>query len=1354
MTNETQRLDGTDPAPPPGTVTQPLHTAGGPATTGGSPAAPGVPADVPAAVGRYRIVGFKGRGGFGSVFVGFDDTLNRKVAVKIPHRAVVGIGADHFLHEARRLARLRHPGIVTVFDAGVQNGRGYIVSDLIDGDPLDAWLARATPTVADAARVAAGVADALAHAHGQGIVHRDVKPSNVILTPDGRPVLLDFGIALAADDDAGAWRGMVTGTPGYMSPEQARGETDGVDGRTDVYSLGVVLYEMLVGRRPFRADSVEDVLRQTEFDPPRPPRELIPGMPAEVEQACLRALEKRPADRYETAQEFAAALRAAADAAEAPPTRREPVAPAPPPGATPGHRSARPAPHTAAPERRQVTLLAAGLEWPAGAGPADPEERFEQASAFRAACEAAVRRYEGAPLAAGPVFTACFGYPTAVEDAAPRALRAAADVLATRPAAGPGQPFAWAAVHTGPAVVGGAALVEGDVLTVAARLEAAARPGAVLATGPTHRLARELFEWEPLGAHEVRGAGPVELFRVAGPGKGSTRLDAAGPAGLTPLVGRDQEVGLLRDRWELVCEGLGQIVLLVGEPGIGKSRLTHTLKERLRAESGAAGSPVVEWRCEPVHRDSPLHPAVEYFRRAFHLGDGPPAVQAERLAAHLGRVGLTDPEHIGVFAALLGVPPGGSVPAVALSPQRLRERTQAALADWLRATAAARPTLFVVEDLHWVDATTLDFLAALVEAAPTDPLLVLLTHRPEFVPPWGARAHQTQIALNRLTRRQVADLMERKAGAAVPPDVVDQVTARTDGVPLFVEEFTRTLLEADGGAVAAHAIPASLQDLLLARLDRLAADREVVQLAAVFGREFSFDVLRAAAGREEPALRAELGKLVAAEVLFRKGRAADGRYLFKHALIRDAAYQSLLKSRRQQFHARIADTLVARAAEPEVIAHHLTGANRPAEAAAYWLRAGQAALARTAPAEAIGHLTRGLEAVGALAAGLARDRLEAAIQVPLGTALIQTRGYAAGATGATLERARDLCVHLDEPESLFYVTWGLWTWRLLRNELDLALGVGGELLAQAQMRLHHRFEVEAQYALGCTRYHRGEFAAADRHLGRGVQLADPETCREHARRTGQNVGVTHRVYGGLALWALGAADRAVELAEEGVAVAAGENDAFSLAHALNHLSWLYHFARLGDLALAAADRVIAVCREQGFAFWEATGVLSRGCALAQLGRTDEGIEHLLRGLAAFRATGAELHLSSRYAALADAYRVAGRRAEAQRAIDDGRALVERFNERYAEAELLRVQGELARDAGDPAGAGRWFAAALDVARRQQALGWELRAVLSLGRLLQAAGRRGEAAVLVAGVRDRFTEGFAHPDLIDADAFLS
>ncbi len=590
--------------------------------TPGQPAKPTTRKDAPsppAAFGRYQVRNVVGTGGFGAVYLGHDTQLDRPVAIKVLRGGPEGpqAEAERFLQEARRLARLSHPGIVTVHDIGLDGGQVYIVSDFLDGPDLSRWLGDHRPPWPEAARIAAALADALAHAHARLILHRDIKPANIILTPDRGPILVDFGLGLDEAGAGGSELGVISGTPAYMAPEQVAGAAHRIDGRTDIYSLGVVLYEMLCGHLPFRARNIRELLRQIRDDDPQPPRQLRPEIPPELERACLKALAKRLSDRYTTAADFADDLRRAVQTPASPqapvsiPTDEVRAAPQAPSGPdTPKPSSSRRGAREA--ERRQVTVLVCGcgLFESEAYLEIDAEDQVKLLRAFEQACEQAVCRFGGSVVQCNEGgLLACFGYPVAYEDAARRAALAGLGLLEDLKALSErlrrGQTLElnpWVGVHTGPAVVEAgeeSVSLVGEARTVAARLMDVAAAGQVVCTRATHQLLQAHFECDSLGSLKLKGvAQPTELFRVRAVAPVRDPIEVAGPVGLTPLTGRDQEISLLKERWEQALEGMGQIVLLIGEPGLGKSRLVHTLKEHVlgRMVEGEVDAPIIEWR--------------------------------------------------------------------------------------------------------------------------------------------------------------------------------------------------------------------------------------------------------------------------------------------------------------------------------------------------------------------------------------------------------------------------------------------------------------------------------------------------------------------------------------------------------------------------------------------------------------------------------------------------------------------------------------------------------------------------------------------------------------------------------------
>jgi predicted ATPase len=681
------------------------------------------------------------------------------------------------------------------------------------------------------------------------------------------------------------------------------------------------------------------------------------------------------------------------------------------------------------------------------------------------------------------------------------------------------------------------------------------------------------------------------------------------------------------------------------------------------------------------------------------------------------------------------------------------------------------------EDLHWADPSTLELLTLFLEQVPTTRLLAVLTFRPEFLPPWWPRSHLTQLTLNRLGRQQVEAMVEKiTGGKPLPREVVQQIVAKTDGVPLFVEELTKMVLEsglltaADDhyeltGPLPPLAIPSTLRDSLMARLDRLATTREIAQVSATLGREFSYELLHAVSPLDEATLQQGLRQLVEAELVYQRGVPPQATYLFKHALIQDTAYQSLLKSTRQHLHRQIAQVLEERFAEtkeaqPELLAHHYTEAGLIIQAIPYWQRAGQRAIERSANAEAVNHLTTGLELLQALPDTPERTQQELSLQVTLGASLAATKGFAAPEVGAVYTRAGELCQQVGEAPQLFSVLYCLVAFHGVRAEYETTRGLGEQLLSLAQRVQDPALLVAAYHALGQALYFLGELVPAREHLEQGIAVYDSQQHRSLVALYGQDLGLVSLSYAALTLWLRGYPDQALRRSHEALTLARRLSHPFSLASALDLAAILYQSRREGQAAQERAEAAVALAREQGFPYWAAIGTIVRGWALAEQGHIEEGIAQMRQGLAAWRATGAEARWTYFLTFLAEAYEKKGQAKEGLSILAEALAVVGKNEEHYYEAELYRLKGELTLQSqvqGPKSQveeeAEECFWKAIDIARRQQAKSLELRAVMSLSRLWQSQGKKKEAHEMLAEIYGWFTEGFDTKDLQEAKALL-
>ena len=1230
---------------------------------------------------HYRVLKVLGEGGMGIVLLSEDTQLKRAVALKViksefSHNQDI---RQRFLREARTMAQVKSDHVVTIHQVGQDNEICYIAMELLEGEPLDSLLDRETkPMLSETLRIGREVSQALAAAHTKGLIHRDLKPENVWLeSPTGRVKLLDFGLARPHNVNVRLTSsGTIVGTPAYMAPEQARAEA--VDERTDLFGLGCLLYELITGRTPFYGESIPAIVIALIEETPLPPSHYNPEIPQALDELILRLLAKKPAERPQSAQEVIAQL----EAIEGKPgsvgwdgvlsSIGRPASPSiwlrseegvnsksqldKPENLSETISSKR---RDREAERRQVTVLACSchlFESEDYLEHLDVDDQLKVLQTFQHGCEQAVLETEGTIVQCNEEgLLACFGYPIAYEDAACRAASTALAILETLKGLGEQvrrehnvELEPWLGIYTGPAIVetkeDNVSLV-GEARNIALRLKDVAKSEQIICGESTHRLLQDKFDCANLGQHKIKSLKlPVVLFQVQAEIEAGSIIEETERVGLTPLTGRDQEISLLKDRWEHAQEGTGQVVLLIGEAGLGKSRLVHTMKQHVQAKTeGYApesshksadnghtiqNSLIVEWYCSPHFRNTGLYPISNFFERLLQFGRSEePAARFERLVRHLEKYNLAQPDVVPLFASLLSLPTDTKFPSLILSPVRERQEMFQVLKDWLRAYSDKQPVLFIVEDLHWMDASTLEFLGEFLAEGLHDRILTLLTFRPEFRTPWAALSHQTSLALNRLTKRQVGDLMRKKTGSDLSESVIDQVFDRAGGIPLFIEEFTKMVQESgaldhtgDSGrrtkSQMAREIPATLQDLIMARLDRMEGDREVAQLAATLGREFSYEMLAAVANIDKSTLDEELAKLVRAEILYEKGRPPRSTYIFKHALLEDALYNALVKSKRQQFHGRIAQTLEAQfpqtmETQPELLAHHCTEAGLIEKSIGYWLTAGLRSQEQFANIEAISHLTKGLGLLSTLAESPERDVNELLLLNPLGSVYQAALGYAAPEVGPAFARARELCQRIGQTSQLFAVMWGNWSWHLVRGDLQMCMDFADEMMTVAKDAQDRSMTMEAYVAPAVTLFYRGDFAGCRKHCEEAIaKYEDLEQCRIWSANTGQNSATHIRCYLSLALWHLGYPDQALKVNEQMISLARQIEHPFSLAHALHFTGWLYQYLQMGDKLQATAKEEIAIASEQGFALWHATGTFFTGAGMFLQGELDQALKLL------------------------------------------------------------------------------------------------------------------------------------------------
>ena len=891
----------------------------------------------------------------------------------------------------------------------------------------------------------------------------------------------------------------------------------------------------------------------------------------------------------------------------------------------------------------------------------------------------------------------------------------------------------------------------------------------------TRKLVGNLFELEDLGAHELKGiTGAVRAWAALRPSSAESRFEAFHATGLTELVGRDEELDLLLRRWSKAKTGEGQVVLLSGEAGIGKSRLTAALLEHIATEPHTR----LRYFCSPQHTDSALFPIISQMERAAGFAhDDTAQAKLDKLDVVLAQT-FTPRHEAALFAEMLSLPNDGRHPSLELAPQQRRQKTLEALTAQVGALSQSNPVLMIFEDMHWLDPTSLEVLGRSVDRLRTLGLLLIVTYRPEFEPPWIGRPYVTALGLNRLGEREIAAMIDRVTGnKALPESTRQDIIERTDGIPLFVEEMTKAVLEAESQGDAqqtaaaippsALAVPASLHASLMARLDRLGSAKDVAQIGAAIGREFSHPLLAAVVAEPEAKLQSALDRLMTAGLLFRQGAPPHATYLFKHALVQDAAYGTLLREPRRALHARIAETIESQFAEiaesqPEMLARHCTEAGLIEKAASLWGKAGERSVERSALVEAVELLTRALDQIVTLPSGPAQRREQIKLQVALANALMHTKGYAAAETRAALDQARSLIEQAealgeppDDPSLLFSILYGFWAANLIAFDGSALRELAAQFLALAKKQKATGPLMIGHRLMATSLTSTGDLVEGLAHYNQAIDIFDPAEHRSLATRFGQDVRVVIWSFRSWVLWVLGYPDaaRADNLA--------ALEDARKIGHAASLMYALFCapcvFIQCGDYVTAKAqtDELVALADEKGALFWKELGMRYQGCVLAFTGQSAEAIQLFNSTITTYWSSGTTAWMPMWSSYLAMAYAEVGHLDEAWKCSGDAITAVASTKERIFEAEVHRVAGDIALMSSqlDAVKAEGYYNRALAVARQQQAKSWELRAAMNLAHLWRDQGKVQQARDLLAPVYGWFTEGFDTRDLKEAKALL-
>jgi predicted ATPase/class 3 adenylate cyclase len=1302
---------------------------------------------------RYEVLAWMGGGGMGQVFRARDETLRREVALKflLPRP---GFEAEA-LAEARAVAWLDHENIVRIFDVAIWSGLPempgvpFLVMECLEGESLAVLLKRGRLDVKRALEVLDGIGAGLAHAHGRGLVHRDLKPGNVFLTPEGSVRLLDFGLShLMAARAENTPHLPTAGTPAYMAPEQWRGEAQ--DARTDIWAAGVVLYEMLTGEPPFVGATLGELRERVLSEEPAPPvRARNSEVPPEVEALLATTLAKDPARRIPTACELRQEVR----------ELRARLA-------GPGFEEAEPKSQ----QRRQLVLLSCQLTGLAGlVGRLDVEDMGELEAAFQQSCAEVIRQRGGSVnLSMGGEVFACFGCPQVREDDAEHAVRAALYLAHAVPEllqqrlphlsfTGLG---AKVGLHTDRMVLDTRAL-QGEAPKVVSWLAGQAGPGEVLVSEATWRQVRGTFETESLGTRDFTGlSGPayLDVHRVLREREVRVRFERTLLAGgLTPLVGREHELRHLLALWDGAREGQGAFVLVRGEAGIGKSRLLQELRERVPAETATR----LQFQCWSRLGASVLPPVAEVLQRLLWFSPGgTPQRHLEELEAQLGAMGLPE-EDILLLGLLLALPVPQGSPVYRLTPERRMEKTYEALVDLLLHVARQRPVLLAVEDLHWADSSWIELLGNVFERIEGTRLLVVLSARPEFQPSWPSHPWLHRLTVERLSPGLAAALVKKVArGTPLLEETVRALVEKTDGNPLFIEEMTHRVLE--GGELAS--IPVTLHELLLARLDLLPSrQKALAQLCAVVGRDFSWEMLAAVAEREASDLRRELAGLVEAGLLreAREGTEEPG-YQFRHALFQEAAYQSLPRGERRRHHQRIARMLEERfpavvEARPEVLAHHHTEAGERALAIFYWCQAGQLAFMSMANLEAVTYLTRAQDLLRELPEAERHSGEELMVLAGLGNSLVLVQGYGSPEAARTQARALELLRQMDEfPPLLEVGIWSLYSYHQMRAEYHLVCELTERVLRQGERQRNPELLAMGHGMKARELSARGHMRSALESNERGM------ACTRSSLEQNGKLAVAGQLMQSLAvclafasiiLSVLGRLEEARRYGRDALEQARRINHPHTTSLVLTYTALACQFRREVQEASRYANEAVAISSERRYWVWHAWARVIQGWTLAELEQSREGLALIRQECAHWRGMGARFMITYYLLVLAEVHLKRGQFREGLAVVHEALGEERESGESSNKAELHRLRGELLRASGREHEAQYDFFRAITIAREQEALLLELRATVGLGRLLRATGLPEVARRLLARVLDRFEVGVDSVDLSEARTLL-